>query len=49
MKGTVIEVLPANERVRIFIEFLGREQPVEVDLYSLLLPRKAVPKRGGTI
>ena len=49
LKGTVIEVLPANERVRIFIEFLGQEQPVDVDLYSLLLPRKAVPKRDGTV
>ena len=40
MTGTVLEVRPAEERVRIFIEFLGQAQPVDVDLYSLLLPRK---------
>ena len=45
MTGTVIEVRPAEERVRIFIEFLGQDQPVDVDLYSLLLPRRPVPKQ----
>ena len=39
LSGTVIEVRPAEERVRIFVEFLGQEQPVDVDLYALLLPR----------
>lgn len=47
MTGRVIEVLPAKERVRIFIEFLGQEQPVDVDLYSVLLPRKPSPRRHG--
>jgi len=45
MTGTVIEVRPAAERVRIFVEFLGQDQPIDVDLYALLLPRKPLPKR----
>lgn len=49
MTGKVIEVRPAEERVRIFIEFLGQEQPVDVDLYSLLLPRRPTPKSGGLV
>lgn len=47
MTGTVIDVRPADERVRIFVEFLGQDQPVDVDLYSLLLPRKPFPGAGG--
>ncbi len=43
--GIVIEVRPAVERVRIFVEFLGQDQPVDVDLYSLILPRR--PSAGG--
>lgn len=49
MTGTVIEVRPAEERVRIFVEFLGQDQPVDVDLYSLLLPRKPVPQQDGLV
>ena len=48
LTGTVFDVRPAEERVRIFIEFLGQTQPVDVDLYSLLLPRKNSLRRGGT-
>lgn len=40
LTGQVIEVCPAKDRVRIFIEFLGQEQPVDVDLFSLLLPKR---------
>jgi transcriptional antiterminator RfaH len=43
VRATVVEVLPARERVRVLLEFLGREQIVEVDLFSLLLPRKPLP------
>ncbi len=43
VRGTVLEVLPARERVRVLLEFLGREQVVEVDLFTLLLPRKPLP------
>jgi len=31
--------------VRIFVEFLGEDQPVDVDLFSLLLPRKPLPQQ----
>ena len=41
--ATVVEVLPARERVKVLLEFLGREQVIEVDLFSLLLPRKPLP------
>ncbi|MGJ8678202.1 MAG: transcription termination/antitermination protein NusG [Akkermansiaceae bacterium] len=39
-KGTVVEVLPAVERVKVLIELLGDNQVIETDLFSLLLPRK---------
>jgi transcriptional antiterminator RfaH len=42
MTGRVFEVCPAKDRVRIFIEFLGQEQPVDVDLFSLLLPKRPI-------
>jgi transcriptional antiterminator RfaH len=42
MTGQVIDVCPAKDRVRIFIEFLGQEHPVDVDLFSLLLPKRPV-------
>jgi len=44
MHGTIIHVLPAAERVKILLEFLGRANIIEVDLFSLLLPRKPIPK-----
>ena len=47
LRGPGIAVRPAEERVRIFVEVLGQEQPVDVDLYALLLPRKPIPKRDG--
>lgn len=43
IRATVVEVLPARERVKVLLEFLGREQIIEVDLFSLLLPRKPLP------
>ena len=43
VRATVVEVLSARERVKVLLEFLGREQVVEVDLFSLLLPRKPLP------
>lgn len=43
VKATVVEVLSARERVKVLLEFLGREQVIEVDLFSLLLPRKPLP------
>jgi len=44
VKGVVTEPLPAQERVKILIEFLGQEQVVEVDLFSLLLPKRPRPE-----
>lgn len=44
MSGTVVQILPAAERVKILLEFLGRPNIIEVDLFSLILPRKPVPK-----
>lgn len=42
-QGTVVEVLPAKERVKVLLDFLGQPQVIEVDLFSLLLPRKPLP------
>ena len=43
LKGQIVDVLPGVERVKVLLEFLGREQVIEVDLFSLLLPRKPLP------
>lgn len=43
MQGTVISVPSATERVKILIEFLGNPQAVDMDLFSLLLPRRPTP------
>ncbi len=42
-QGQVLEVLPAQERVRLLVEFLGDRQIVDADLFSLLLPEKPIP------
>jgi len=41
--GEVIEVLPASERVRLLIDFLGNPHVIDTDIYSLLLPEKPTP------
>jgi transcriptional antiterminator RfaH len=43
-QGKVVEVLPAAERVKLLIEFLGDTQVVETDLFSLFLPNKPLPE-----
>ncbi len=43
MQGTVITVPSATERVKILLEFLGQPQAVDMDLFSLLLPRRPIP------
>lgn len=43
MQGTVIAVPSAAERVKILLEFLGNQHAVDMDLFSLLLPRRPVP------
>lgn len=42
-RGEVVAVLPGRERVKVLLEFLGKPHVVEVDLFSLLLPRKPLP------
>jgi transcriptional antiterminator RfaH len=43
MKGTIESITPAKERVKILLEFLGQTQPVNLDLFSILLPQKPIP------
>lgn len=43
MKGTIQSVIPSTERVKVLLEFLGQEQPVDLDLFSILLPGKPTP------
>ena len=43
MRGTIVSVAPAAERVKILLEFLGQHQAVDVDLFSILLPRRPTP------
>jgi len=43
MHGTIISVAPAAERVKILLEFLGQQHAVDVDLFSLILPRRPLP------
>ena len=45
VKGVVQAPKSAKERVEIMVEFLGQEQVVEVDLLSLILPRRLQPTR----
>ena len=43
MQGTVISVPSATERVKILLEFLGQQHAVDMDLFSILLPRRPMP------
>ena len=43
MRGTIVSVAPAAERVKILLDFLGQPQAVDVDLFSILLPRRPIP------
>ena len=44
MKGTIQSVASAAERVKVLLEFLGQTQPVDLDLFSILLPGKPIPE-----
>jgi len=44
LKGSIVDVLPGIERVKVLLEFLGQPQMVDVDLFSLLLPRRPLPE-----
>jgi transcription antitermination factor NusG len=43
MKGVIRSVVPATERVKVLLEFLGQVQPVDLDLFSILTPSKPIP------
>ncbi len=43
MSGRVHSINAATERVKVLIEFLGETQPVDLDLFTILLPRKSLP------
>lgn len=43
MRGTIVSVAPAAERVKVLLEFLGQPHAVDVDLFSILLPRRPTP------
>lgn len=43
MRGTIVAVAPAAERVKILLDFLGQPQAIDVDLFSILLPRRPLP------
>ena len=42
--GEVLEILPGGQRVMMLLEMIGGKQAVEVDVYSLLLPKPGVRK-----
>ncbi|MBU6326892.1 MAG: hypothetical protein KGQ89_04620 [Verrucomicrobia bacterium] len=44
MKGVIIKVLPGAERVKVLLEFLGQTHAVDVDIFTLLLPRRPLPE-----
>jgi transcriptional antiterminator RfaH len=43
MRGTIVSVAPAAERVKILLEFIGQQHAIDVDLFSILLPRRPLP------
>lgn len=43
MRGPVLEVLSATERVKILLEFLGQQHAVDLDFFSIVLPRRPLP------
>lgn len=43
MRGTIVSVAPAAERVKILLDFLGQPQAIDVDLFSILMPRRPLP------
>jgi hypothetical protein len=43
MRGVVVSIAPAAERVKILMDFLGQPQAIDMDLFSILLPRRPMP------
>ncbi|MCX6875100.1 MAG: hypothetical protein NTW21_15010 [Verrucomicrobia bacterium] len=42
-RGVVLAILPATERVKILMDFLGQPHAIDMDLFSILLPRRPTP------
>jgi transcriptional antiterminator RfaH len=45
MKGFVLRVLPARQRVQVLLDILGRHAPVEVDRHAVALEERLVADR----
>ena len=43
MRGVVVAITPAAERVKILMDFLGQPHAIDMDLFSILLPRRPIP------
>ena len=43
MHGVVVAIAPAAERVKILMDFLGQPHAIDMDLFSILLPRRPLP------
>jgi transcriptional antiterminator RfaH len=43
MRGVVVAIAPAAERVKILLDFLGQPHAIDMDLFSILLPRRPIP------
>ena len=43
MRGVVVAIAPAAERVKILMDFLGQPHAIDMDLFSILLPRRPIP------
>lgn len=43
MQGTIVSIATATERVKVLLEFLGQSHAVDMDLFSILLPRRPLP------
>lgn len=39
--GVILEVLPSAERVKVLLDLMGQQRPVEVDIYSLFVRERA--------
>lgn len=46
MSGTIVQVASATDRVKVLLEFLGEQHAVDLDLFSLILPKR--PALAGT-
>lgn len=42
MSGVVLSIAPAAERVKVLMEFLGQPQVIDLDLFSILMPRRPI-------